>query len=39
LIVDHQNDAEQAFLDELAGALQLTPRMVLEIEQVLHEHA
>lgn len=39
LIVDHQNDAEQAFLDELAGALQLTPRMVMEIEQVLHEHA
>lgn len=39
LIVDHQNDAEQAFLDELAGALQLTPRMVVEIEQVLHEHA
>lgn len=37
LIVDHQNDAEQAFLDELAGALQLTPRMVVEIEQVLHE--
>ncbi len=36
LIVDHQNDAEQAFLDELAGALQLTPRMVMEIEQVLH---
>lgn len=39
LIVDHQNDAEQAFLDELAGALQLTPRMVMEIEQVLHERA
>lgn len=37
LIVDHQNEAEQAFLDELAGALQLTPRMVMEIEQVLHD--
>lgn len=37
LIVDHENEAEQAFLDELAGALQLTPRMVMEIEQVLHD--